>query len=159
MVEIMIVVLVLAIIGALVVPMHSDADVTRLRAAARLMAADLDYVQIESITHSDDPRALVVDQANNRYRIAAMSDTSTPITHPIDHGPYQVEFGLGRAHQMAGVTIVNYDLDGDEELSFGAYGNPDQTNDATVTLGIGAYTVTLTIDAVTGATTVGDLQP
>ena len=60
---------------------------------------------------------------------------------------------------MAGVTISAFDLDGDDELSFGAYGQPDQSDPATITLGIGDSTLVLTIDQVTGATAIGNVQP
>ncbi|MEO1237544.1 MAG: prepilin-type N-terminal cleavage/methylation domain-containing protein [Planctomycetota bacterium] len=158
MVEVIVVVAVLAVIAALVVPNFRGQDTTKLRSAARLLAADLDTAKAESITHADDLRLVVFDTTDHTYHVAAASDTATPITNPFDGRPYLVDFGTGRASALSGVTIQSVDLDGDDELGFGLYGELDQTAAATVTLAAGGRTVTLTVDPATGEAAIGPIQ-
>lgn len=157
-VEMIVVMLVLAIGSALAVPMFTGSEVTQLRSAAQLLAADLDAAQAESLTHADDPRVVVFDTTNHAYHLAASSTAATPITNLYDKKPYRVEFGKGRASALPDVTIDGFDLDGDDQLGFGIYGQLDQTAAATVTLGAGGATVTLTLDPATGETAIGDIQ-
>ena len=158
MIEILIVVLILAIAASLAVPMWSDADVTRLRAAADLLAADLAFAQVESISHGDDLRLVVFDTDNNQYHIAASSDPDTPITNPVGNQPYVTQFGQGRAAELTGVTISGYSLGGDDQVQFGIYGQLDQTTDATISLACAGRSITLTLDAVTGEVTIGPIN-
>ncbi len=134
LVEVMAVVLILAIAGALVMPMFGKTADSELRAAARLVAADLDYAKIGSVTHADDPRLVAIDKDNNTYHIAAQSSPDTPLTNPATQKDYVVAFGSGRASTLQHVTIDHYDFDGDNQLAFGIYGQLDQTRDATITL-------------------------
>jgi prepilin-type N-terminal cleavage/methylation domain-containing protein len=154
LVEMMIVVACLAIAAVLVAPMATDASQTRLIHAAQLVMSDLAYAQAQTLRQSDDPYAVVFDTANNRYYIALQSDTDTPITHPTDKTPYQTQFGIGRAAGLSGVVLQSVDLDGDAMVVFGRYGQIDQVADATITLAEGSHTLTITVDAITGATSV-----
>ncbi len=160
MVELVIVILTLAIAAALAVPRLGNASSTQLRSAARLVAADLDAARIESLAHGDDPRVVVFDLDANRYHLAASSAPTVPFTNPMDKKPYAVTFGSGRAAALTAVTLSAVGLgDGDDRtLGFGVYGQLDQPTDATVTLAADGATVTLTVDATTGETTVGDIE-
>ena len=158
LVELMIVVVVLAIVAAIAMPMLGDTSISKLREAAQLLAADVDYARVESIAHGDDPRLLVVDVNNNTYHIAARSDSSTPITNPVGKLPYQVTFGQGRANALTNVTIQSASLDGDDELEFGIYGQTDQATAATITLECEGSTLTISIDPTTGETAIGDIN-
>lgn len=158
MVEIVVVLLVLAISSALVVPLFKGNSATQLRTAAQLLAADLDAAKIESITHADDPRVVVFDLIEHTYQIAPSSTPASPITNPFDKKPYLVDFGVGRASALPDVTIASVDLDGDNQLGFGIYGQLDQTTDATITLAADGATVTLTVDPATGEVTVGLIE-
>lgn len=157
-IEVMIVLTILAIAVVLAVPMFSQTDVSKLRGAARLLQADLGFAQIESVSHGDDPRVMVFDTVNHRYHIAAASDSATPITNPADGAPYVLEFGLGRAAGMDGVTISSLSVGGDDQLQFGIYGELDQSTPATMTLSLGGKSVTITVDPDTGDTSVSDIN-
>lgn len=157
-IEVMIVLAILAIAVVLAVPMFRQTDVTKLRGAARLLQADLGFAQIESVSHSDDPRLMVFDTVNHLYHIAAASDSATPITNPADGAPYVLEFGLGRAMGMDGVTISALSVGGDDQLQFGIYGELDQSTPATVTLSSGGRSVTITVHPDTGDTSVSDIN-
>ena len=161
--EMMIVVAVLGIIGAMAVPMFSATDATRLTNAASVIAADIDAARAESIAHSDDIRLLVFDVDSVTWHIAAASDTTTPINHPDTGQPYTREFGVSALQQLKGVTIDSYDLDtasetDDNKLGFGIYGQTDQTSDATITLRSGVNVLTLTVNASTGEVAIGQVN-
>jgi len=111
MLEMMIVVGILGIIGALAVPMFSATDATRLTSAANVLAADIDAARAESIAHAEDVRMLVFDADTITWHIAAASDTATPINHPDKGLPYSRSFGSGALDQLEGVTVFSYDLD------------------------------------------------
>lgn len=163
MLEMMIVVAVLGIIGAMAVPMFSATDATRLASAASVLAADIDAARAESIAHSEDMRLLVFDNDNVTWHIAAVSDTTTPINHPDTGLPYTRTLGSGAMQQLQGVTIDSYDLDtasetNDNKLGFGIYGQTDQTSDPTITLRSGVNVLTLTINATTGEVAIGQVN-
>jgi len=154
LIELLIVLVLLSIAFGLVLPMIGDSKELRLREAARMLAADLEFAQNESISHGDDPRLIKFDTTDHEYWIAAASDPDTPITDSVRKEPFLVSFGTGRAAGTAGVTIQSISLDGDDELRFNAYGAPDQTTDATVTLACGPATMTVQVAAGSGEVTV-----
>lgn len=158
LVEMMVVIIILGIIANLSVAMFGNVDTTKLRSAAELLEADLSMARVESLTHSDDLRVAVFDPSNHRYHLAAASAPGTPLTNPADKQPYVVTFGAGRALKLDGVTISAVSLGGDNQLQFGQYGQLDQPNDATITLAAGSSTLTITLDAATGETTLGPIQ-
>ncbi|MBX2851892.1 MAG: prepilin-type N-terminal cleavage/methylation domain-containing protein [Phycisphaeraceae bacterium] len=163
MLELMIVVAVLGIIGAMAVPMFSATDATRLTSAASVLAADIDAARAESIAHSDDTRLLVLDNDGLTWHIAAASDSTTPINHPTTGQPYRRSFGTGELKQLQGVTIDSYSLDtasetNDNKLGFGIYGQTDQTSDAAITLRSGDTVLTLTVNPSTGEVTIGQVN-
>ena len=157
LIEMMIVVLIVAIISALAVARLGNTSTTRLRSAATLLAADLNYAQVESIAHTDSPRVIVIDPTTSTYHIAAATALDTPITNPITKAPYSITFGQGTASALVGITIAATGVGGDNRLAFGAYGQTDQATAATITLLCDGESITLTIDPITGETTIGDI--
>jgi spore coat protein U-like protein len=97
---------------------------------------------------------VVFDTTNHRYHLARASDTTTPLTHPTSLQPYRITFGQGQAYALAGVQITSVSVGGDNQLKFGAYGQIDQSANATITVACDGETVTVTVDAVTGETTI-----
>lgn len=149
--------MILAISAALVLPRLGDSRPSQLQAAAELLAADLAIAQIESISHGDDPRMVFFDIDDNRYRVEPSSTPGTAIEHPIDHQPFVVRFGEGRATHLPLVQLSAFSLDGDARLGFGAWGQLDQTTTATMTLTAGLYEITVSIDPLTGEASIGPL--
>ena len=158
MIEIMMVVSIIAIIGALSIPMFKGSDSAKLRGAAAILAADIDAARTESVTHGEDRRLLVFDTTNHAYHIAPASDTSTPITVGGNNQPYTLTYGQGNAQHLTGVTIQSASVGGDDELGFGVYGELDQATDAAITLEANGATITLIINATTGEVTIGQLE-
>ena len=148
--ELLMVIVLLGIVFGLTLPMIGDAKELRLREAARMLAGDLELAANESISHGGEPRLVKFDLANNRYWIAAASAPDTPITDPVTKQPFLVSFGTGRASGTAGVTIQSINVGGDDRIRFNAYGSPDQSTDATVTLACGPATMTVRVKAGSG---------
>ena len=157
LVELMIVVICVAVAGMLVVPQFSDQSPTKLVGAARLLAADLEYAQAESLANGDDPRQVIFDPANASYSIAPRSSPDTPIVNPIGREPYRTRFGAGRAATLDGVGIASVSLAGDDVLQFGVHGELDQVTAAKITLSCGTAKVDVTVHPITGETSVSEL--
>lgn len=159
LVETLIVVLILAIVAAMALARLGSTNMTKLKAAAALLTADLGQAQIESIGHADDLRIVVFSTATNTYFIAAASDPDTPVTNPVTKAPYQVTFGEGTASQLDGVSLASLNTAHYDRLQFGVYGQIDQATPATITLSAGHHSLMLTIHPATGEVTVGDAAP
>lgn len=160
----MIVVAVLGIVAAIAAPMFSATEMTKLTSAAGVLAADIDAARAESIAHAEDPRVIVFDDDGVTWYIAASSDTTTPINHPDTGLPYTRTLGVGSLRELGQVSVTGYQLDtssetDDNKLGFGIYGQTDQTSDATITLGAGGVSLTLTIAASTGEVIIASNAP
>jgi Tfp pilus assembly protein FimT len=158
LVELTVLIVILGVVANIAIPLMGSVASSQLRSASELLAADLAYAQIESIAHSDDPRVLVLEADGSGYSIAAVSDTTAPVTNPVGGGDYKVTFGIGRAGRMVGVSINATDIGDDDELGFGQYGQLDQDLDATLTVQLNDRSVGLTIEADTGEVTVSEIQ-
>jgi prepilin-type N-terminal cleavage/methylation domain-containing protein len=152
--EVLIVVACLSIIGYLAITMVGNDEMVRLRAAARLMMADIAYAQLASIGNGEDPCVMVLDTAANNYHLARASSVDVPMTEPGSGQAYITQFGSGRATGLAGVALESIDLGGDNLLSFDVLGVPDQSNDAIITLRAGEQLLSIRVDGVTGETIV-----
>lgn len=148
--ELLIVVAVLAIIAQMVLPAAASSQTTRLRTAARLLVADLEYAQMQSIGKGEDPCLLVFDVVNHTYSVARQSNPNTPINDPGTSLPYVTRFGHGRAANLVDVTIDSLDVGGDDRLGFTAMGVPDQGSDPVITLRCGLATMRVRVNASTG---------
>jgi len=138
--------------------MMASAQSAQLTAAAEMLVGDLAFVRADSMSHGADLRAIVFDPDGQWYRVAAQSDPDTPLTHPIDKQPYETHFGAGRAVTLSSVQIDSLAVGDDNSLGFEQRGELDQPTDATITLRVGAGTVTITLDAISGEATVGQVQ-
>lgn len=157
LVELLIVIVLLAIAAGLALPMLGDSKQLQLREAARLLAADIEFARNESIAHGGDTRLMKFDTNNNLYWIAPASTPDTPITDVVRQEPFLVAFGAGRASSLSLVTIQSISLGGDDELGFDAYGSPDQSTTARVTLAAGAATLIVRVAPGSGEVTI--VQP
>lgn len=150
LVEMLIVVTILAILAAIALPTVQSLGGTQLAAAGRLLSADVEFAQAESIAHPDDPRLIRFDVARATYWVAAKSNPLVPIRDPAGPSALLVQFGDARGAGLEGVGIQSIDLGGDAELRFDAWGRPDQAQPARVVLQSGATTLTVTVAASTG---------
>lgn len=148
--EILIVVACIAVAALLVMPMAASTDGSKLRAAGRLLLADLELAQHRSMASSLDPCAIVFEPAQQRYYIARTSNLAAPITITDTGLSTLTTFGQDRAAALEGVTIDHLSVGGDNRLVFTALGALDQGSDATITLRKGSATLRITLDANTG---------
>src|ERR1035437_4325879 len=94
--ELLLVVLVVGIAAAVWVPVVGDnLGSPRLRSAANVLAADIEFCSSECITRPGSPRALVFDLVNNKYTLQDLS-SGTAIAHPADGQPFVNDFATGR---------------------------------------------------------------
>ena len=156
LVELMIVMVVIGIAFGLAMPMIGDSKELRLREAARMLAADIEFAQNESIAHPDNLRIIQFNTSTEEYRITSVnaSPANTPITDPARNAPFLMQYGTGRAEAFAGVDIQSVSLGGDNQLIFNAYGSPDQSTTATITLAAGAETLTVQVAPGSGEVTI-----
>ena len=159
LVEILTVVAILGIVSAIALPTLSGTAESRLRGAARMLAADLSFAQAQSMTDGEHLRVVVFDPDDNAYRIAIAGAPEKPIQDPIRKQPHVTRYGEGRVSHLAGVEIdsVNFsddDGDGLPELAYQLYGNLDHGEPATIVLRHGDRTLTVTVDPDTGEASV-----
>lgn len=157
LIELLLVMAIIGVVLGMAAPLLSGSNASRIRDAARLLAADLDVARTESIVHADSLRRVVLDEDGGGYQITT-GDGSQPVTDPVSKNPYAVRFGSGRAQQLHGTTIVSHNLGVDRELEFGIYGETDRATDATMTLDCGGYRVTVTVDAGSGDVFLSDVS-
>lgn len=149
---------VIAGLTVLVVPRLGNGNSSKLRAAASIVMADLGYLQTLNLTNTDQRRMFVLTSDGLGYHLALQASPTTPINHPITKAPHSVTFGQGRFASLSGVSVSAYSLGGDERLSFGTFGQLDQSANATITLTCGVNHLVITIDALTGDATAGNIQ-
>lgn len=154
MIELLIVVAILGIAAAIVVPMASSAGSMQLRAAANMVAADLEYAKSMSISRGQR-YAIVFDKNTETYRITDKDGVT--ISHPVRiRSPFVVDFrNDGRLSQ---VDIADVTFDGASAVSFdylgspgsGAGSSPPPLNSGTITLQAGGVVKSVKVEAVTG---------
>ncbi len=150
LIEVMIVVALLAIIALMALPTSGSNDSTRLRAAAKLLIADIEYAQVASLGDGVDPCVLVLDADRRGYSLARAADPDTPMIDPATNRPYSVRFGEGRGQALHGVHIEDSDFGGGTQLPFTPLGTPDTDVDPRIILRAGDQRIELTIDTGTG---------
>ena len=137
LIEILVVVAVLGIAGALVIPSMGDTDVLRVQAAVRTVVADISFAQSDAIAYQQR-RGIVFDTeldgdlADNGYTVVAV--TGTEINTDTDalydpQGPdekYIISFNDPR---FSSSTIVDANFMGGPALIFDELGGPVATPD------------------------------
>lgn len=159
LIEIAVTLACMGIAAVIVLPVLTDQSGDRLRGAAEVFVADLEYAQSQSMSHGDDPRVIAVESDKAGYRIAKRSDPATPVLDPpVGGSPYVMRFGVGRGAPLRGVRVRSHTFGVDDRLGFGALGQLDQTTAATITFECGSHSIAVTIDPVTGEATTGAVQ-
>lgn len=161
LVEVLTVVVIMGIVALIAIPLFESTGAARVSSAAKLIVSDLQYAQMYSISHSDNPMGLKFDTSTNSYSLVQRSGSppfdcaSVSIaTNPVGGGTFVTTFGSGRAGELTGVSIGSLSLDGDECLMFGSFGELDQSSAATLDVTFGGRSLTISIDPISGETTV-----
>ncbi len=121
----------------------------------------MQFAQLESITHANEPRGIRFDAVNGKYavvkQVGSIFDCATAeiVNDPVGGAPLEVVFGYGRGGQLAGVSIQpGYSLGGDDCLVFQGFGQTDQSTTASVTLVCDTATMTVNVDSISGETAI-----
>ena len=144
LIELVAVIVIIAIAAMLAIPMFSSAAGIQIRAAADMMAADIEYAKSMAISRQKT-YTVIFDESAESYRI---QDESGIISHPVTHKDYVVNFKTDS--RVNNVNIVDADFASSEQVSFNYLGSPDPDNGGSVTLSADAETIMVTVEAVTG---------
>jgi prepilin-type N-terminal cleavage/methylation domain-containing protein len=167
LIEILVVVVILGIAGAIIVPQLGTRDDQKALAAARMLVADLIYAQNMSITQQG-VYYVAFDAANQRYSVMRASD-DTVITHPVSKMPYTVQLGSAVSSSMQGVTVDSATITGQSgnsgaTIGFNELGTPlagsgtDSMTSGVIRFRSGLCRMPVTIEPFTGQISVGPMQ-
>lgn len=152
LVEVLVVVTIIAIAGAIVVPSMTNTGSLNVQAGARIIIADLLYAQNEAITRQKS-RKVVFDVANNSYRLATSDGTTLGVNWKSGTaaiGNYVVDFK--NDDRFRGIAMESAVFGDDAEVVFDALGAPDTGGSVDIVFGNIRYRVT--VAAMTGRVTV-----
>ena len=157
LIELMIVIVVIGIAAAMAIPMMSSATSFQIRAAANVIAGDLEYAKSMAISHGQ-PYSVVFDIDNESYEIL---QNGNAVTNPITKdASYVVNFGTNS--RVDRVDISDADFDGATSVTFDYLGSPwsdsSPLNSGTITLIAGDDSKQVTVEAVTGYISISDLS-
>ncbi len=159
--ELIMVVAIIGIAGLIVVPLATgNLTSSRLRTAANILAADIEYTLSECINRPDDPRVIFFEPAQNRYTVNAVSG-GTAINHPMDGQPFINNFSTDRNAQLSGITLDSVTMGNSAMalLTFDPYGKPIITSDLLITLRYGQQRLVVQVNRRTGETSIYDAAP
>lgn len=129
LVEMLVVVVILGIAGAMVIPSMGTTGVLRVQGAVRTVISDITFMQSDAVAFQEK-RAMVFDVATSSYRIVAVpGDTISPASNTLykSDGPnreYVVEFRPDNEGPFGDSRITAVDFDGGSTLIFDALGGP-----------------------------------
>jgi Tfp pilus assembly protein FimT len=144
MIEILILAVILAIVAVTAVPMLSSAGTIQIRAAANMIAADLEYAKSMAISRGQE-YSVDFDQDADSYQLEDQGGNVIP--HPVKKGfNYIVDFQSDSRLSRVDVTGANFG--GVDDVTFDSLGSPD--DGGTVTLQANGTTVTIRVEPITG---------
>ena len=137
LIEILVVVAVLGIAGALVIPSMGQTGVLRVQSAVRAVVADISFAQSDAVAYQQR-RAIVFDTqldgdlSDNGYTMCAVTgnviDVDTDVLYD-SFGPDEKYIVSLNDPRYAGSTITDVDFDGAQTLIFDELGGPVTTPD------------------------------
>ncbi|MFA5784821.1 MAG: GspH/FimT family pseudopilin [Phycisphaerae bacterium] len=155
LIEIMLVVVILSIAAMLAIPFAASGAASQLKAAATILAADLEYAKSMAISRGQD-YWVEFNTSTNSYSIKDASDTV--ITNPLTGKQYIINFSSDNRFSRVDITSVNFDATG-STVGFDYLGSPQHTGGdlngaGEITLSAGGSTLTVRIEPVTGYITI-----
>lgn len=141
LVEMLIVIVILGISGAMVIPHTSQAQVLRIHAAVRTLVSDMAFAQTDALAYQQR-RAVIFDEELNTYTIAEVVVSSGGDVSYVPlfkgggpNGQFIVDFDV---NGFDGARLRLPDFDGDPILIFDEIGSPvaDGANDDPAGLGV-----------------------
>jgi len=130
LIEVLIVVSIMGLVGAMVVPSMLTAGSMGVQAAARIIVSDLLYTQNEAIAQQS-PHRIIFDAANDSYRVVdSVGNTLTASWINGKANNYIVDFTKDR--RFRGVTITGVNFGGANEIEFNDLGGPNTGGSITI---------------------------
>ncbi len=129
LVEVMVVVVIMGIAGAVVAPSMGQAGVLRIQAAVRTVVADITFAQMDALGYQEQ-RAIVFDVENNEYTLVQVNGTTIDVDADAlydNHGPGQRYRVSLNDEVFGGTRIESVDFDGDNILIYDEIGGPVAT--------------------------------
>ncbi|RMH24016.1 MAG: prepilin-type N-terminal cleavage/methylation domain-containing protein [Planctomycetota bacterium] len=126
LIEVLVVVVVMGIAGAVVLPSMSGAHVLKVQAAVRSVVADITFAQMDALAYQE-PRGIVFDTDANRYTLIQITGGEVDLDADALYDPkgpgqrYIVD--LDKA-DFGGAFISEVDLNGGDTLIFDELGGP-----------------------------------
>ena len=151
LVEVLVAVVLLAVVGAMVLPHAVGTTDMQVISAARMVTADLEYAQNQAIT-TQAPVTVTFTPAQRRY---ALSNASGPLIHPMTNEAYETDFGARRGFEE--LDVVSASFAGAASVTFDELGAPD--NAGTVRFQAGAHVCDVSVAAATGKVSVTVYEP
>jgi prepilin-type N-terminal cleavage/methylation domain-containing protein len=169
LIEILVVVIILGIAAAVIVPHIGSRSDLKATSAARLMMADLIYVQNRSISQQR-MHYVQFDAGTGSYKVLeTITAPQVIITHPVEQSPFVVAIGAAGPSALNDVSIDSVSFDGQTVLAFDEMGTPYAHNAGTgVTTALTSGTISLKcrnmllniiIEPFTGELRLGPLTP
>ena len=148
LIEIIVVIVIISIAALLVIPMMGSAGDIQVRAAADMIAADLEYAKSMAISRQKTYK-VIFDATAESYSI---EDPNGIITHPVNSGMlYMVNFKNDSRVSQVNIDSVSF---AGSEVDFDSVGSPN--SGGVVTLKGGGKTVMVTVVEATGFISVSD---
>jgi len=159
LVEIIIVVVILAIAAMLAVPMLGTAADTQLRTAANMIAADLEYARSLAISTQQN-HSVVFSSVNESYEVRDAGGNA--VAHPLKSAStLSVVFAADSRLNKVDIVSADFDAAADQTITFDYLGSPysgtgtaTPLTSGTISLQAESFSVTVTIEAVTGYVTI-----
>ncbi|MFW6033334.1 MAG: GspH/FimT family pseudopilin, partial [Phycisphaeraceae bacterium] len=123
LVEILVVVVILGIAGAIVVPHLLTAGQLGVQAAARSVIADILYAQNEAVAHQKI-RAVIFSPDSESYQLTDEQGTPIEAAWRMGGGDRGYAIDFTRDKRFEGVKIVSADFSGQPKLEFDELGTP-----------------------------------
>ena len=155
LVEVLVVIVVLGIAGAIVVPQMLNAGQLGVQAAARMIIADMHYAQNDAVA-KQQPRFVEFDPDADTYKLTDADGNTIDLQWRIGAGQqYQVNFA--QDNRFRGVEMESADFDGEPVLAFDMLGTPEaggkvvlKYNDQLYEIRVAPFTGRITVEPVTG---------
>lgn len=153
LIELLVTITIIAVAATIMVPYISDDAKLRVMAASAVITSDIEYAQVRTISHPNDPIIVTFDIATGSYWLARPSSPKVPIAREDTGQPYLVTLGVGRGRAASGVTISLTDLPNDTIVFDAQGGMDDFTLQPMIVLTSGTEKITLSIGPTTGTIT------
>lgn len=167
LVEILVVVVILGIIATVVGVSIGTRDDLKVQAAARVLAADLQYVQSRAVVRRELHYVTIGNSGDSiRFAVRAGGVWSS-LTHPIDQNEFRMVFGPNGSGGGKDVVLKSEDFSGNAVFGFDETGAPffcdgdgnnrvEASTVATFALGAGEFELVVSVQPITGEISISE---